>query len=141
MPNINVKNSGHIHLELFKDKDGNLVVGEVGKHIPFDIKRFYFINNISDPSSIRGRHAHKNLEQYIFSVQGAFTLDLDDGQIQQSIRLDTPGHGIRLGKLLWHTMRDFTPDNVILVVASDLYNEDDYIRDYETFLKHANSLQ
>lgn len=135
---IKVKNSGIIKLQFFNDfPDGNLVIGEGKKNIPFDIKRVYFINNLFNKKAHRGLHAHKKLEQIIFCVNGSFTLTLDDGTNRQKIRMDDPYYGIRLGTKLWHTMTKFSSDCVILVLANDYFKESDYIRNYDEFLKYA----
>ncbi len=134
---IKVKNSGIIKLQFVDDfPDGILVIGEVGKNIPFEPKRVYYITNLSNPKAIRGKHAHKQLEQYIFCVSGTFRLHLDDGITKQNITLDSPYYGIRLGPMLWHTMSKFSRDCVILVVASDYFDEGDYIRNYNQFLEY-----
>jgi dTDP-4-dehydrorhamnose 3,5-epimerase-like enzyme len=134
---IKVKNSGIIRLQVFDDfPDGTLVIGEAGENVPFDIKRIYYITNLSNPKAIRGKHAHKKLEQYIFCLSGSFRLHLDDGETKQNITLDSPNCGIRLGPKLWHTMTKFSRDCVILVLASDYYDERDYIRNYEEFLEY-----
>lgn len=135
---IKVKNSGIIKLQFFNDfPDGNLVIGESKKSVPFEIKRIYFINNLFNKKSIRGKHAHKKLEQIIFCINGHFTLNLDDGKKKQSILMNDPYYGARLGPKLWHTMTKFSNDCVILVLASDYYEEKDYIRDYEEFLRYV----
>ncbi|MFN6946984.1 MAG: sugar 3,4-ketoisomerase [Cytophagaceae bacterium] len=134
---LKVKNSGIIKLQFVDDfPDGTLVIGEAMKSVPFDIKRVYYITNLSNPKAIRGKHAHKKLEQYIFCVSGSFRLHLDDGVTKQNITLDSPYYGIRLGPKLWHTMTKFSRDCVILVLASDYYDENDYIRNYEEFLEY-----
>lgn len=136
LPKIKVKNSGVISLQFYNDfPDGNLVIGESLKNVPFAIKRFYFINNLFNKEAERGKHAHKKLEQIIICINGSFTLNLDDGQKKQSIRMDSPYYGLRLGPMLWHTMSDFSSDCVILVLAADYYKESDYIRDYKVFKK------
>ncbi|MDR4506376.1 MAG: FdtA/QdtA family cupin domain-containing protein [Candidatus Scalindua sp.] len=135
---IKVKNSGIIKLQFVDDfPDGILVIGEVKKNIPFEPKRIYYITNLSNPKAVRGKHAHKQLDQYIFCVSGTFRLSLDDGITRQNITLDSPYYGIRLGPMLWHTMSKFSRDCVILVVASDFFDEDDYIRNYKQFLEYA----
>jgi hypothetical protein len=135
---IIVRNSGYIELRLLRDdRDGNLVVLEGIRDVPFEVKRLYYITNLENSVSIRGKHAHRNLEQVIFCIQGSFTLGLDDGNIQQKILMNKVNVGVRLGKMLWHTMEDFSSGCVLLVVASDYYNESDYIRDYEEFLQLA----
>ncbi|MFH1822296.1 MAG: FdtA/QdtA family cupin domain-containing protein, partial [Patescibacteria group bacterium] len=83
--------------------------------------------------AVRGKHAHKNLEQVIFCIQGSFSLYLDDGSVQQIIILNKPGVGVFLGKRLWHKMSNFSDHCVLLIFASDYYNESDYIRNYQEF--------
>ncbi len=141
-PNIRVKNSGVVKLKFYNDfPDGNLVIGESKKSVPFDIKRFYFINNLFNKKSNRGKHAHKKLEQIIFCVNGHFSLSLDDGKNKQRILINDPYIGIRLGPKLWHTMSGFFRDCVILVLASDYYDETDYIRNYDDFIKYVSKMK
>ncbi|MBU0721842.1 FdtA/QdtA family cupin domain-containing protein, partial [Patescibacteria group bacterium] len=137
MKKIKVKNSGIIKLQSFNDfPDGNLIIGESKKNVPFDIKRIYYINNLFNKKAKRGHHAHKKLEQIIFCINGSFVLNLNDGQIKQKILLNNPCYGIRLGPLLWHVMEKFSPDCVILVLADNYYKESDYIRNYDKFIKY-----
>ena len=136
-PEIIVKNSGYVELpRIIDERDGVLCIMEAQKHIPFDIKRVYFINNLEHQTSIRGKHAHKELEQVIFCINGSFTLTLDDGVNKQDIWMWKDSVGVILGKDLWHTMHNFSSGCVLLVVASNFYNEDDYIRDYKQFLDY-----
>ena len=133
---IRVKNSSLIKLPSFDDfPDGNLVIGESLKDIPFKIKRFYFINNLFNKKAVRGKHAHKETEQIIFCLNGKFTLDLNDGTHKQTIMMSDPNKGVLLGKMLWHTMKSFSSDCIILVVANDYYKKEDYVRNYEEFLQ------
>jgi hypothetical protein len=135
---IKVKNSGLIKLQVFDDfPDGNLVIGEANKNVPFSIKRVYYINNLYNRKAERGKHAHKLLEQIIFCINGHFTLSLDDGEKKQSILMNNPIYGVRLGPKLWHTMTRFSSDCVILVLANDYFNESDYIRNYKEFLNYV----
>jgi hypothetical protein len=132
---LRVKNSGLIRLQEHKDlPDGNLFIAEVGRQVPFPIRRVYFINTLANPKAVRGRHAHRRLKQVLFCVSGSFTLHLDDGRTTQRLRLDDPGFGVLLGPGLWHTMSAFTYDCVILVLASARFDERDYLRDYDAFL-------
>lgn len=136
-PEIAVKNSGFVNLQIVKDHpDGRLYVAEENKNIPFEIKRVYCINDLFHMDATRGKHAHRELKQVIFCIKGSFKLHLDDGERQQDIVMDTPGRGIMLGPRLWHDMTHFSPDCMILVLASDVYNESDYIRSYEEFLEY-----
>lgn len=137
-PQILVKNSGYVNLKLIRDdRDGNLVILESLRDVPFEVKRLYYITNLENAVSVRGKHAHRNLEQVIFCIQGSFTLGLDDGTNRQKILVNRVNVGVRLGKMLWHTMEDFSSGCVLLVVASDYYDEADYIRDYDEFLRLA----
>lgn len=137
---IKVKNSGIVKLQFYNDfPDGNLVICESKKNVPFEIKRVYFINNLFNKKAIRGKHAHKKLEQIIFCVNGHFTLTLDDGKNKQKILMDDPCVGVRLGAKLWHTMTKFSSDCVILILASDYYKESDYIRNYDKFIKYSKN--
>lgn len=131
---LRVKNSGLLALKFFKDlPDGNLFIAEAREQVPFDIKRVYFINTLANPKAVRGKHAHRKLQQAIFCINGAFSLHLDDGEQKQRVVLNDPARGILLGPLLWHTMSSFSYDCVILVLASAPFEEADYIRTYEEF--------
>lgn len=136
MDDIKVKNSGFVSLQFYKDyPDGDLYIAEAKKSLPIDIKRVYFINRLDNPSALRGKHAHKKLNQVIFCINGSFVLDLDDGNNKQSFEMNDPSKGIILGPMLWHEMKDFSKNCVILVFADDYYDESDYIRSYEEFIK------
>ncbi|HEX2185041.1 MAG TPA: FdtA/QdtA family cupin domain-containing protein [Chloroflexota bacterium] len=136
-----LKNGGEIRLQHFDDGiDGFLAIAEATKSIPFPIRRVYWITQLSNPHAVRGKHAHKTLQQVIFCLNGSFELELDDGEARTSVVLDRPDRGIYLGPGLWHVMRRFSPDCVILVLASALYDEADYIRDYRAFKAHLASL-
>lgn len=132
---LRVRNSGLLPLKFFKDvPDGNLFIAEAGRQVPFEIKRVYFINNLANQKAVRGHHAHRKLEQAIFCINGSFTLHLDDGKTKQRVLLNDPSCGVRLGPMLWHTMSSFSYDCVILVLASDHFDQADYIRDYDEFV-------
>jgi hypothetical protein len=135
-----VKNSGYVQLKSIKDdSDGLLTVAEAGKDIPFDIKRIYYITNLENFISIRGKHAHKKLEQVLFCINGSFHLILDDGTNRETILMNNVNKGVILGKELWHEMTDFSAGCILLVLASDIFDESDYLRDYDTFLKYINT--
>jgi len=141
MEPICVRSSGYIELEkIIDDRDGNLCVIEECRDIPFKIRRVYFINHLENHISARGQHAHKTLQQVIFCIQGSFTLKLDDGTTQQDIIMDRDNIGIILGVGLWHTMTQFSSGCVLLILASDFYDADDYIRDYNTFLQVTKNI-
>lgn len=131
---LTVSNSGVVCLQTIPDEnDGLLYVGQKGTHMEYSMDRFFFIDKLSAPGAIRGKHAHRELKQIIFSVRGEFTLLLDDGKNKQKIRMNVPNVGIRLDGLLWHDMVDFTPDCLIYVAADEIYNEADYVRDYDEY--------
>jgi dTDP-4-dehydrorhamnose 3,5-epimerase-like enzyme len=133
------KNSGYIELKKIKDeRDGSLIIANAIQDIPFEIKRVYFINQLENSISIRGKHAHRNLEQVIFCINGNFTLGLDDGTRKQKIVMNQDNIGVKLGSMLWHTMENFSSDCILLIFASDYYSEADYIRDYDEFIKLVN---
>lgn len=133
---IAVSNSGLIRPQIYRDPpDGNLHVVESHLDVPFAIQRNYYINKLGNPKAVRGKHAHKSLEQVIYCIQGRFLLLLDDGVCRQNILMDTSEKGIYLGPSLWHEMTKFSRNCVIWVVASQHYNKDDYIRNYDLFLE------
>ncbi|MCG6167622.1 FdtA/QdtA family cupin domain-containing protein [Leptospira sp. FAT2] len=142
MDEIQVKNSGYISLKkIHDDRDGNLIIMEALRDVPFEIKRIYYINNLENSVSIRGLHAHKEIEQVIFCINGSFTLGLDDGNMRQKILMNNDNVGVLLGKMLWHTMEAFSSGCVLMVVASDYYREDDYVRSYSEFIQLVNGNQ
>lgn len=104
---------------------------------PFEVKRVYYILG-TKPGVERGFHAHKELQQVAFCVTGSCRFRLDDGVNKEDVLLDTPEKGIILGDMLWHEMYEFSPDCIISVLASDVYDESDYIRDYDEFMKLVN---
>ena len=110
---------------------------EGGKDIPFEIKRVYYIYH-TKPDVRRGCHAHKSLKQVLICMKGSCNILLDDGTERQEIRMDIPGKGLFIGEMVWREMYDFSPDCVLVVLASEHYDEDDYIRNYNGFIKAAN---
>lgn len=138
MDEIIVKNSSYINLKKVRDdRDGNLIILESMRDVPFEIKRVYYINNLENSVSVRGQHAHKEIEQVIFCINGSFTLKLGDGRTRQEILMNKDNVGVLLGRMLWHTMENFSSGCVLLVAASDYYREDDYIRNYSDFIRLA----
>lgn len=135
---IIVRSSGLIRIKRVVDgHDGVLCIMEAMHDIPFEIKRVYYINQFENTTSIRGKHAHRELRQVIFCLNGSFILSLDDGSRKQDVMMWRDDTGVLLGVGLWHTMHSFSNGCVILVVASDYYNESDYIRNYDDFLVFA----
>ncbi|RRS06934.1 WxcM-like domain-containing protein [Pseudoalteromonas sp. J010] len=115
------------------DDRGSLIALEVNKDVPFDIRRIYYIYG-TKPDVSRGFHAHKDLKQVLFAASGGCDLLLDDGKTQQTIRLESPEHGVLIDGVVWREMHNFTPDCVLMVLASAEYDESDYLRDYDEFI-------
>jgi dTDP-4-dehydrorhamnose 3,5-epimerase-like enzyme len=111
---------------------GHLSVGEVSRQIPFDIKRFYTITRLN-PGAVRGRHAHRQLEQVLFCLKGKAEIFLDDGTKSKTVVLDGPDTGLYVPPGIWHEVRKFEDGAILLVLASGIFDESDYIRDYEEF--------
>lgn len=116
------------------DHTGNLVALEKGTEFPFDIKRVYYIWG-TDKDAIRGKHAHRKLEQVIVCTSGSCDFILDDGKERTTVHLDKPSQGLHIKSNIWREFTNFSPDCVVMVLASEHYDEKDYIRDYKTFLQ------
>lgn len=122
-----------INLPSLGDERGGLVVLEGNDTVPFDIKRVYYIFNTQKDVS-RGFHAHKQLKQVAVCIKGKCRMLLDNGLIQENVSLDSAAKGVLIDAMVWHEMHDFSDDCVLLVLASDHYDESDYIRKYDEFL-------
>lgn len=109
---------------------------ELFNHIPFEIKRIYFINRIINSNIERWFHAHKNLDQVLFCIDWKVELLLDDWNNIQTITLDSPNVWVKISGMVWREMRKFCFNTNILVLASEFYDESDYIRSYDEFLKY-----
>ena len=117
-----------------EDRRGNLTVVENGSTLPFDVKRVYYLYDIPGGEG-RGAHAHKELEQLIVAASGSFTVTLDDGKCKRSFMLNRPYQGLYVKPGLWRDLVDFSSGAVAMVLASEVYKQEDYIRDYNEFLK------
>lgn len=122
-----------IDLPNLGDERGGLVSIEANKSIPFDIKRIYYIFATS-ANKPRGFHAHKNLKQLAISVSGSCRFILDNGKNKEEVVLNSPVQGLMIESMTWREMHDFSGDCVLLVLASEHFSEEDYIRDYSQFL-------
>ena len=116
------------------DERGQLVALEENKDIPFKIKRVYYMYDTL-PGVTRGYHAHKSLEQILICVHGSCKILLDNGEERKTVPLERPYEGLYVANNMWREMYDFSPDAVLMVLASELYDEEDYIRDYDEFLR------
>lgn len=116
------------------DERGQLIAIEEQKDLPFTIKRVYYIYDTL-PNVRRGFHAHRNLQQILICVSGSCKIHLDNGSETAEVTLDKPNEGLYIANNMWREMYDFTPGAVLLVLASEYYDEADYIRNYEDFQK------
>ena len=116
------------------DDRGQLVSLEEYTDIPFNIKRVYYMYD-TVPQQIRGHHAHKSLEQILICIHGTCKVLLDNGTEKKKVFLEKPYEGLYVPNNMWREMYDFSPDAVLMCLASEIYNEDDYIRDYDQFLE------
>ena len=114
------------------DERGMLVALEEFKDIPFRIKRVYYMYDTKE-GVVRGHHAHKSLEQILVCIHGSCKIHLDNGQETKEVPLEKPYEGLYIANNIWREMYDFSPDAVLMVLASEVYDEKDYIRDYEEF--------
>jgi hypothetical protein len=115
---------------------GNITFIEGNHHVPFEIKRVFYIYDVPTGES-RGSHAHKKLEQFLICLAGSFKVSVDDGKDKKTFHLNRPWVGLYLPPMIWGWEGDFDPGSVCLVLASLPYSEEDYFRDYEKFLAAA----
>ncbi len=115
------------------DRKGNLTVVQNGVTIPFGVKRVYYLYDVPGGES-RGAHAHRELEQLIVAASGSFRVTLDDGNVKRSFILNRPYQGLYVKPGIWRDLDDFSSGAVCMVLASEKYNANDYIRDYDDFL-------
>jgi len=116
------------------DLRGNLTFIETARHVPFEIKRLFYLYDVP-AGGLRGGHAHRTLEQVMICLSGSFEVCLDDGAKQRIVSLNRPWMGLYIPSMIWDTETNFEPATVCLVLASDYYDEADYVRDYSEFLK------
>lgn len=119
------------------DRKGNLSVVENGITLPFNVKRVYYLYDVPGGES-RGAHAHKELSQLIIAASGSFKVTLDDSKVKRTFFLNRPYQGLYVKPGMWRDLEDFSSGAVCMVLASDVYMAEDYIRDYKEFLKYRN---
>lgn len=123
-----------------EDRRGNLTVVENGVTLPFHVKRVYYLYDIPGGEG-RGAHAHKELEQLIVAASGSFTVTLDDGTCKRSFVLNRPYQGLYVKPGMWRDLMDFSSGAVAMVLASEIYQKEDYIRDYNVFIEFRKQLE
>ncbi|MFV5504104.1 sugar 3,4-ketoisomerase [Acinetobacter sp. 226] len=126
-----------IELPNLGDHRGSLVVAEANRNIPFNIQRLYYIFG-TQPDVPRGFHAHKDLQQIAFCIQGSCKMLMDNGKEKLEVLIGQSNKGLFIPPMVWHEMHDFSKDCILLVLASDYYEESDYIRNYDQFLKELH---
>ena len=119
------------------NRRGNLTVVENGQTLPFDVKRVYYLYDVPGGES-RGAHAHRDLEQFIVAASGSFKVTLDDGSCKRTFFLNRPYQGLYVKPGMWRDLDDFSSGAVCMVLASDVYRKEDYIRDYSEFIEFRN---
>lgn len=125
-----------IQIPKIEERRGNLSVIE-NDTIPFDIKRVYYLYDVPTGSE-RGGHAHKDLQQFLVALSGSFDVVLNDGKEETIITLNKPYEGLLIKSGIWRELRNFSSGSICLVVASEVYIEEDYIRDFDEFVKYSN---
>ena len=127
-----------IKTKFFGDKKGHLISFEKGCNCPFDVKRsFYIFDTV--PGIVRGSHANRNSEFLLIAISGSCKIKIDDGRKQEIVELNTPIQVLYLGKMMWKEMYDFSYNAILLVLTNTMYDESEYIRDYQQFLKEVRN--
>ncbi len=129
-----------IELSKITDPRGNLTVAQSKEKIPFDIKRVYWVYDVPS-GEYRGGHAHKQCKEVIVALSGSFHVTLDNGQEKRTFLLNHPYEGLLVDVNTWRTLDDFSSGAVCLVLASEPFEEDDYIREYDDFLTYVKCLK
>lgn len=135
---MNLNKCQILELPRINDPRGNLTFIEANRHIPFDIRRVYYLYDVPGGAK-RGGHAHKALHQLIIAVSGSFDIHLDDGVTKKVIPMNRSYNGLYVCPMIWREIDNFSSGAVCMVLASDYYNEQDYYRDYDAFVGDAKT--
>lgn len=127
-----------IDFPIVHEPRGNLSFIEGGVHVPFEIKRVYYLYDVPG-GAMRGGHAHKQLQQVIIALSGSFDVVLDDGHSRQKVSLNRGYHGLYMANMIWRELENFSSGAVCMVLASEHYLESDYIRDHDEFLRAVHA--
>lgn len=126
-----------VDLPRVHDPRGNLTFIEAGRHVPFEIKRVYYLYDVPGGAE-RGGHAHRDLHQLIIAMSGSFDIHLDDGRGKTVVHMNRSYYGLYVCPMIWREIDNFSSGAVCMVLASNYYSEDDYYRDYELFMEDVN---
>ncbi len=136
--NYPLDNVKTVDLPVVGEPRGNLTFIEGGTHVPFDIKRVYYLYDVPGGAE-RAGHAHKELYQLVIAMAGSFDIHLDDGHNKKTIHLNRSYYGLYICPMIWRTIDNFSSGSVCMVLASAVYDESDYYRDYDEFMKAVYS--
>lgn len=131
---MSVEDARIVELQPVIQERGHLCIVEGGEHIPFEIKRVYYLYDVPT-NSTRGGHAHRKLQQLLIPISGRFDVVLDDGSQKRRVKLSRPDHGLLIPTMTWRELEHFSYNGICLVLASEHYDESDYFRDYDEFLR------
>ncbi|MEP7106910.1 MAG: FdtA/QdtA family cupin domain-containing protein [Ferruginibacter sp.] len=132
MGNPSVFECSVVEIGKIQNRAGNISVIENNQHLPFEIKRIFYLYDIPGGES-RGAHAHKECHQFLLAASGAFEVLLDDGKTKRLVQLNRPYLGLHIPPRIWASEINFSSGSICMVLASHIYNEKDYLRDYEEF--------
>jgi dTDP-4-dehydrorhamnose 3,5-epimerase-like enzyme len=143
-PIIKPESARIIHLPKIEDQRGNLTFIEGNRHVPFEIRRVYYLYDVP-AGATRGGHAHKTLQQFVIAASGSFTVVVDDGKKKRRFFLNRPHYGLYIPRMVWRELENFSSGSICVALASEEYDESDYYRDYKEFKaalkkEHSSSL-
>lgn len=127
-----------VNLQQSDDDRGSLVVCEINRHMPFEARRFFSIYG-TQSNVIRGNHANRNSRFFMVCVQGSCQIDVDDGKTQANFYMDNNGKALYVNRMVWKTMRNFSPDCILLILSDCIYDENEYVFEYNTFKNEVQS--
>ena len=128
-----------IELPKISDPRGNLTFIEGGRHVPFEIRRVYYLYDVPGGAT-RAGHGHKTLDQLMIAVSGSFDVELDDGRAKKKYHLNRSSYGLYIPRMIWREIDNFSSGSVCMVLASNPFDEGDYYRDYQEFLRAVKAL-
>ena len=134
-----IDNCRVIDLPIINDPRGNLTFVEANRHVPFDIRRVYYLYDVPGGAE-RGGHAHKALHQFVIAMSGSFDIHLDDGFAKKTVHMNRSYYGLHICPMIWREIDNFSSGAVCMVMASEYYDEMDYYREYNQFIHQAQKL-